>query len=76
VWQRSAYILTYFIRVSACGLITRKVVLQFGLTLVLGASGDPNVPGLGFRYDTDEKWSLPNPTGLQGVFEGILSSSF
>jgi hypothetical protein len=37
---------------------------------VLGASGDPNVPGLGFRYDTDERWSLPNPTGLQGVFEG------
>jgi hypothetical protein len=23
---------------------------------VLGASGDPNVPGLGFRYDTDERW--------------------
>jgi hypothetical protein len=37
---------------------------------VLGASGDPNVPGLVFRYDTDERWSLPNPTGLQGVFEG------
>ena len=38
---------------------------------VLGASGDPNVPGLGFRYDKDEKrWSLPNPTGLPGVFEG------
>ncbi len=27
-------------------------------------------PGLGFRYDTDEKWALPNPTGLPGVFEG------
>src|SRR5919109_372563 len=26
---------------------------------VLGASGDPNVPGLGFRYDTDKRWSLP-----------------
>ena len=37
---------------------------------VLGASGDPAVPGLGFRYDTDQRWSLPNPTGLQGVFEG------
>ncbi|HET6799941.1 MAG TPA: hypothetical protein VFH25_05195, partial [Nitrososphaeraceae archaeon] len=34
---------------------------------MLGASGDPNVPGLGFRYDTDKRWSLPNPTGLQGV---------
>ncbi len=35
---------------------------------VLGASGDPDVPGLGFRYDTDERWPLPNPTGLEGVF--------
>ncbi len=37
---------------------------------VLGASGNPDVPGLGFRYDTDERWALPNPTGLPGVFEG------
>lgn len=37
---------------------------------VLGASGDPQVRGLGFRYDTDDRWSLPNPTGLAGVFEG------
>ncbi len=36
---------------------------------VLGASGDPEVPGLGFRYDTDQRWPLPNPTGLPGVFE-------
>ena len=38
---------------------------------VLGASGDPDVPGLGFRYDTDPRWPLPNPTGLPGVFEGF-----
>jgi hypothetical protein len=38
---------------------------------VLGASGDPNVPGLGFRYDKDEQWAIPNPTGLKGVFEGF-----
>lgn len=37
---------------------------------ILGASGNPDVPGLGFRYDTDERWPLPNPTGLEGVFEG------
>ncbi|MED4582782.1 hypothetical protein P9578_08305 [Brevibacillus choshinensis] len=35
---------------------------------VLGASGDPQVPGLGFRYDQDKRWSLPNATGLEGVF--------
>ncbi|MGI9533729.1 MAG: hypothetical protein ACR2NW_02160 [Thermodesulfobacteriota bacterium] len=37
---------------------------------VLGASGDPEVTGLGFRYDTDERWPLPNVTGLPGVLEG------
>jgi len=37
---------------------------------VLGASGDPKVPGLGFRYDTDARWAIPNPTGLTGIFEG------
>lgn len=38
---------------------------------VLGASGDPNIPGLGFRYDVDERWALPNPTGLEGVMEAF-----
>ena len=39
---------------------------------MLGASGDPDVPGLGFRFDHDEeRYPLPNPTGLQGVFEAF-----
>jgi hypothetical protein len=38
---------------------------------VIGASGDPNVRGLGFRYDTDDRWPYPNPTGLEGVMEGF-----
>ena len=37
---------------------------------MLGVSGDTNVPGLGFRYDTDDRWPYPNPTGLKGVMEG------
>jgi hypothetical protein len=37
---------------------------------ILGASGNPDVPGLGFRYDMKDGWFLPNPTGLPGVFEG------
>jgi hypothetical protein len=37
---------------------------------LLGASGNPEVPGLGFRFDTDDRWALPNLTGLPGVFEG------
>jgi hypothetical protein len=39
---------------------------------MLGASGDPDVPGLGFRFDHDEeRYPLPNPTGLPGVFEAF-----
>jgi hypothetical protein len=38
---------------------------------ILGASGDPEVPGLGFRYDSDPRWPQPNPTGLEGVFEAF-----
>jgi hypothetical protein len=38
---------------------------------ILGASGDPAVPGLGFRYDEDERWSVPNPTGRAGIFEAF-----
>ena len=37
---------------------------------ILGASGDPEVPGLGFRYDQRKDWAVPNVTGLRGVFEG------
>ncbi|EFK07436.1 conserved hypothetical protein [delta proteobacterium NaphS2] len=37
---------------------------------VLGASGDLDAPGLGFRYHEDERWPYPNPTGLTGVMEG------
>jgi hypothetical protein len=37
---------------------------------MLGASGDPEVPGLGFRYDQEDRWPYPNPTGLEGVMEG------
>lgn len=38
---------------------------------VLGASGTPEGPGLGFRYDTCDRWPYPNPTGLEGVMEGF-----
>jgi len=38
---------------------------------VLGASGNPAVPGLGFHVEHDERWALPNPTGLPGVFETL-----
>jgi len=43
---------------------------------VLGASGNRAVPGLGFRFDTDDRWPYPNPTGLTGVMEGFCPPHF
>ena len=37
---------------------------------MFGASGNLDVVGLGFRYDEDDRWPYPNPTGLEGVMEG------
>jgi len=36
---------------------------------LLGASGNPDVPGLGFEHQTDDRWPVPHITGLPGVFE-------
>lgn len=38
---------------------------------VMGASGNPDVRGLAFRYDTDPRWPYANPTGLAGVMEAF-----
>jgi hypothetical protein len=44
---------------------------------LLGASGEPEVPGLGFRYDTDPRWGTPNPTGrTDGTFHAFCPPHF
>ncbi len=43
---------------------------------VLGASGNENIKGLGFRYDKNENWPYPNATGLQGIMEGYCPPHF
>jgi len=43
---------------------------------VLGASGDPDVPGLGFRFDMIDGEPLPHVTGLDGVLEGHTQPHF
>lgn len=43
---------------------------------LLGGSGDPDIPGLGFQFQVDERWSQPNPTGVPGVFEGYCPPHF
>ncbi|MBV1927741.1 MAG: hypothetical protein KUG62_11320 [Rhodobacteraceae bacterium] len=43
---------------------------------VQGASGDPDVPGLGFRFDMPDGALLPHVTGLEGIFEGHTPPHF
>jgi hypothetical protein len=38
---------------------------------VLGAFAREGVKGLGFRFITDERWTTPNPVGLEGHFEAL-----
>jgi hypothetical protein len=37
---------------------------------IFGASGDKNVPGLGFSFDTLKDNPIPHVTGLKGILEG------
>jgi hypothetical protein len=39
---------------------------------VLGALSGDGVRGLGFRFVTDERWTTPNPVGLDGHFETLV----
>jgi hypothetical protein len=38
---------------------------------VLGAFADDGIAGLGFRFVEDERWTLPNPVGLDGHYEAL-----
>jgi hypothetical protein len=39
---------------------------------VLGAFADDGIAGLGFRFVEDERWTLPNPVGLDGILRGVV----
>jgi len=39
----------------------------------LGASGNPEVPGLGFRYEPSDRWPYTNQTGIAGITEGFCN---
>jgi hypothetical protein len=38
---------------------------------VLGAFAKDGVAGLGFRFVEDAEWNLPNPVGLDGLYEAL-----
>ncbi|MCJ7465690.1 MAG: hypothetical protein MUO53_03240 [Maribacter sp.] len=38
---------------------------------ILGAFADKGIKGMGFRFERNEDWTLPNPVGLDGIYEGL-----
>jgi hypothetical protein len=38
---------------------------------VLGAFAEEGIRGLGFRFIQDDRWTVPNPVGLDGVYEAL-----
>ncbi len=38
---------------------------------LMGAFTEQGVAGLGFRFQRDEQWPVPNPVGLDGYYEGL-----
>ena len=38
---------------------------------ILGAFAEHGIDGLGFRFVRDERWTVPNPVGLDGVYEAL-----
>jgi hypothetical protein len=38
---------------------------------ILGAFAEQGIKGFGFRFQNDERWTLPNPVGLDGHYEAM-----
>lgn len=38
---------------------------------ILGAFADKGIKGMGFRFIRDPRWTMPNPVGLEGVYEAL-----
>ena len=37
---------------------------------LMGAAAGKGIPGLGFKFETNPQWGVPNPVGLEGVYQG------
>ena len=38
---------------------------------ILGAFAGKGIKGMGFRFQNDPSWIMPNPVGLDGIYEGL-----
>ena len=74
---------------SECAFIAHNIVLTMqamglgglyfnGLNRwsILGAFAGQGIRGFGFRFQHDTRWTLPNPVGLEGVYEGMCPPWF
>lgn len=43
---------------------------------ILGAFAAQGVEGFGFRFQHDDRWTLPNPVGLEGIYEAMCPPWF
>lgn len=43
---------------------------------ILGAFADKGIKGMDFRFVRDERWTMPNPVGLDGIYEALCPSYY
>lgn len=85
VLQQMAYEAT----VSECAFMAHNMVLTLqGMGLgglyfngmnrwsILGAFKRAGIKGFGFRFQHDDRWTLPNPVGLEGIYQGLCPPWF
>jgi hypothetical protein len=76
--------MAYEANVSECAFMGHNIVLTMqamglgglyfnGLNRwsILGAFAEQGIKGFGFRFQHNAGWTLPNPVGLEGVYEGM-----
>lgn len=76
--------MAYEANVSECAFMAHNMVLSMqaiglgGLYFngmnrwsILGAFAEKGIAGFGFRFVHDERWTLPNPVGLDGHYEAL-----
>ncbi|MBD3896883.1 hypothetical protein IEI94_13565 [Halomonas sp. ML-15] len=81
--------MAYEANVSECAFMAHNIVLtQQAMGLgglyfngmnrwsILGAFAEAGIKGFGFRFQHDERWTLPNPVGLEGIYQGMCPPWF
>ncbi|MDD7973815.1 hypothetical protein [Roseinatronobacter alkalisoli] len=81
--------MAYEANVSECAFMAHNMVLTLqamglgglyfnGLNRwsILGAFAAKGIQGFGFRFQHDDRWTLPNPVGLEGIYQGLCPPWF